>query len=40
VPLCHRAAEAGHGFAAQVALFRVARRLLDDLTALEPTRAA
>ena len=40
VPLCHRAAEADHGFAAQVALFRVARRLLDDLTALEPTRAA
>ena len=40
VPLCHRAAEAGHGFAAQVALFRVARILLDELTALEPTSAA
>jgi hypothetical protein len=32
VPLCHRARATGHGFAAEVALFRVARSLLDHLT--------
>ena len=40
MPLCHRATDTGHGFAAQVALFRVARRLLDELTAVEPKSAA
>ena len=34
VPLCHRARTSGQQFAASVALFRVARGLLDRLTAL------
>jgi hypothetical protein len=34
VRLCHRAHTTGHRFAAEVALFRVARGLLDNLTAL------
>lgn len=36
VSLCHRAQATGQRFAAEVALFRVARSLLDTLTALEP----
>ena len=39
VPLCHRARANGQRFAAEVALFRVARRLLDKLTSLEPVGA-
>ena len=35
VPLCHRARTSGQQFAASVALFRVARGLLERLTALE-----
>jgi hypothetical protein len=34
VPLCHRARATGQRFAAEVALFRVARSLLDELTTL------
>jgi hypothetical protein len=34
VPLCHRARTSGQEFAASVALFRVARGLLERLTAL------
>jgi hypothetical protein len=33
--LCHRAHETGQRFATEVALFRVARSLLDNLTTLE-----
>jgi len=36
VPLRHRAHADGQGFAAEVELFRVARRLLDKLTSFEP----
>jgi hypothetical protein len=36
IPLCHRAHATGQRFAAEVALFRVARGLLDRLTAIEP----
>jgi hypothetical protein len=36
VPLCHRARATGQRFAAEVALFRVARSLLDKLTGIEP----
>jgi hypothetical protein len=36
VPLCHRARAIGQLFAAEVALFRVARTLLDELTTREP----
>jgi hypothetical protein len=39
VPLCHRARASGQQFAASVALFRVARSLLDKLTACEPVAA-
>jgi hypothetical protein len=39
VPLCHRARATGQQFAASVSLFRVARSLLDKLTALEPVAA-
>jgi hypothetical protein len=39
VPLCHRAQTTGQQFAASVALFRLARSLLDKLTALEPVAA-
>jgi hypothetical protein len=39
VPLCHRARSTGQEFAASVALFRVARSLLDKLTAAEPDPA-
>ena len=40
VPLCHRAGAQGPGFAVEVALFRVARSLLDRLTAVELTGAS
>jgi hypothetical protein len=40
VPLCRRACAQDHGFAVQVALFRVARSLLDKLTAIDLTAAA
>jgi hypothetical protein len=33
VPLCPGARQGGHGFAVEVALFRVARSLLDKMTA-------
>lgn len=36
VPLCHRAQATGQAFAASVALFRVARGLLDKLTTDHP----
>jgi hypothetical protein len=36
VPLRHRARADGQRFAAEVELFRVARRLLDKLTSFEP----
>ena len=36
VPLCHGARTTGQRFAAEVALFRVARILLDELTTCEP----
>jgi hypothetical protein len=36
VPLRHRAHADGQRFAAEVELFRVARRLLDKLTSFEP----
>jgi hypothetical protein len=39
VPMCHRARSTGQEFAASVALFRVARSLLDKLTAPELDRA-
>jgi hypothetical protein len=39
VPLCHRARTSGQEFAASIALFRVARGLLDRLTALEAVAA-
>jgi hypothetical protein len=35
LPLCHHAHGRGHGFAVEVALFRVARSLLDKLTAVD-----
>jgi hypothetical protein len=37
--LCHRAHATSHGFAAEVALFRIARSLLNKLTAPEPVAA-
>jgi hypothetical protein len=39
LPLCHRARASGQQFAASVALFRVARGLIDRLTALDPVAA-
>jgi hypothetical protein len=39
VPLCQRAHTTGECFAAEVALFRVARSLLDNLTTLAPVGA-
>jgi hypothetical protein len=39
VPVRNRARATGQRFAAEVALFRVARSLLDRLTGLEPTGA-
>jgi hypothetical protein len=38
--LCHHAREQGHGLAVEVALFRVARSLLDKLTAVDIVQAA
>ena len=39
VPLCPGARQNGHDFAAEVALFRVARSLLDKLTAVDVVAA-
>ena len=39
VRLCHRARDTGQRFAAEVALFRLARTLLDKLTTPEPIGA-
>ena len=40
VPLCRSARQRGHAFAAEVALFRVARSLLDKLTAVDVVAAS
>lgn len=39
VPLCRGAQRAGYGFAVEVALFRVARSLLDKMTAVDSVAA-
>jgi hypothetical protein len=39
VPLCPHARRTGHGFATEVALFRLARSLLDKLTAADVVAA-
>jgi hypothetical protein len=40
LPLCHHAHERGRRFAVEVALFRVARSLLDKMTTADIARAA
>jgi hypothetical protein len=39
VPLCPCARQEGHGFAVEVALFRVARSLLDKMTTVDAVAA-